>query len=64
MGVPRLGGELGLKTPAPTPAPATPDSSDVCDLHRSSQQHQILNPLREAGDGTHIFMDNSQTHFH
>ena len=38
--------------PADTTATTTPDPSHVCDLHRSSQQHQILNPLREARDQT------------
>ena len=32
---------------------------DLCDLHHSSQQHQILNPFREARDGTRILMDTS-----
>ena len=34
--------------------------SHICDLHHSSQQYQILNPLSEARDGTRIFMDTSQ----
>ena len=29
---------------------ATPDPSRVCDLHHSSGQCQILNPLSEARD--------------
>ena len=29
-------------------------------LHRSLRQHQILNPMSEARDQTHIFMDSSQ----
>ena len=29
---------------------STPDLSCVCDLHHSSRQHQILNPLSEARD--------------
>ena len=36
----------------------------VCDLHHSSWQHQILNPLSEARDQTHVFMDISQVHHH
>ena len=31
------------------------DQSTVCDLHRSSRQRQILNPLNEARDRTRIF---------
>jgi len=32
----------------------------VCYLHHSSQKHQILNPLSETRDQTHILMDTSQ----
>ena len=35
---------------ADTTATATPGASYVCDLHHSSQQHRILNPLIEARD--------------
>ena len=31
-------------------ATATPDLSLVCNLHHSSQHHQILNPLSKARD--------------
>ena len=31
-------------------------SSYICDLHHSSQQHQILNPLSEARDQTYNLM--------
>ena len=40
-----------------------PDPSHTCDLHHSSWQHQILNPLGEARDRTCILMDTSQTCF-
>ena len=43
-----------------TTATATQDPSRICDLHHSSQQWWILNPLREAGDRTCILMDTSQ----
>ena len=33
-----------------------PDLSSICDLHHSSQQCQIPNPLSEARDQTHNFM--------
>ena len=36
------------------------DLSHVCDLHSSSWQHQILNPLSKAGDQTCILMDPSR----
>ena len=32
----------------------------TCDLHHSSGQHQILNPLSEAREGTCILMDPSR----
>ena len=43
----------------PAYATAMPDPSPVCDLHHSSQQRQILDPLSEARDGTCILMDTS-----
>ena len=38
-------------------------SERVCDLHHSSRQHQILNPLHKAWDLTCIFMDPSWVHY-
>ena len=38
------------------------DSSYNCDLHHSSQQYQILNPLNEVRDQTHTLMYTSQVH--
>ena len=58
MEVPRLGTESELQLPAT--ATATPDPRRICNLHCSSQQHRILNPLREARDQTCILMDMSQ----
>ena len=40
------------------------DPSCVCDLHHSSQQCRILNPLSEARDWTCVFMDASQIRFY
>ena len=57
--VPRLGVKLELHLPAYTTATATQDSSRVCDLHHSSWQHWILNPLNEARVQTRILMDPS-----
>ena len=48
--VPRLGIESELQLPTYTTATATQDPSCVCDLHHSSQQHWILNPLSKARD--------------
>ena len=45
MEVPRLGAVLELQLLSYTTATAMPDPSCVFDLHRSSRQHQILNPL-------------------
>ena len=46
--IPRLGVELELQLPAYATVTATPDPSHFCDLHHSSQQRWILNPLNEA----------------
>ena len=43
-------------------ATVTPDQSHVCDLHHSSRQYQILNPLSEARDRPHVLMDTSWIH--
>ena len=45
--VPRLGVLLEL---AYATATAMPDLSHVCNLHHSSQQCRVLDPLREAKD--------------
>ena len=44
---------------APQPQ-QTWDPSHICSLHHSSRQCQILNPLSEARDQTHILMDTSR----
>ena len=43
--------------PAYTTATATCDPSPVYELHHSSQQHWIINPLRQARDQTYVLMD-------
>ena len=60
MGVPGLWVKLELQLPAYATATAIWDLSCICNLHHSSLQHQILNPLSGARDRTHIFMDTSQ----
>ena len=55
MEVPELGVKSELQLLAYTSA--TPDLSRILDLQHSSWQHWILNPLREARDQTHIFME-------
>ena len=55
----RLGVELELQLPAYTSALTMWDPRHVCKLYGSLWQYQILNPLSEAGDQTHILMDIS-----
>ena len=50
MEVPGLGVELELQLLAYTTATATRDQSLICDLHHSSWQRRILNPLSETSD--------------
>ena len=52
MDVPQLRVTLELQLPAHTTATAMPDLSRICDLHPSSRQHWILNPLSKARDQT------------
>ena len=58
MEVPRVGVQLGILAYAR--ATATRDLSCICDLHHSSWQHQILNPLSKVRGQTRILMDASQ----
>ena len=60
MEVPRLGVKLELQLPAYTTATATPGLSRICDLHHSSWQYLILNPLSKARDQTCVLMDTSR----
>ena len=59
MEVSRLGVNSELQLPAYTTATATWGQA-ASDLHHSSRQHKIHNPLSGARDGTHILMDPSQ----
>ena len=63
MEVPRLGAKSELQLPDYTSATAMPDPSRIFNLHHSSQQNWILNPLSEAKDGTCSLMDASQINF-
>ena len=61
--IPRLGVQSELLLPADTRATAIPDLSCICNLHYSAWQRQILNPLSEARDWTHILArDNTGVH--
>ena len=56
-------GPIGAAAAAYARAIATPDLSHVCDLHHSTHQRQIPDPLNEARDQTHILMDTSRICF-
>ena len=56
MEVPRLGVESELQPPAYTRATATRDPSHVCNLHHSSRQRRIVNPLSKGRDRTRNLM--------
>ena len=62
MEVPRIGVQLELQLWAYTTDTATLHLSHMCNLHHSSRQHQILNPLSQARDQTYVLMDSSQVH--
>ena len=64
MEVPRLGVKSELQLLAYVTAIAVPDPSHIYDLHCSSWQRGILNPLIRARDQTCILMDTSWVHFH
>ena len=63
MEVPSLGVRSELGLPAYTRATAMPDLSHICNLHHSSWQHRILNPLSEARDQSRNLMVPSLIHF-
>ena len=58
--VPRLEIKSELQLPAMATATAMWDPRRICDLHHSSRQPWIPDPLSEARDQTHILMDISQ----
>ena len=51
-------------SPGLTTATAMRDLSHICGLHQSLRPHQILDPLHEARDRTHILVDTSWGHYH
>jgi len=57
--IPRLRAKLELYLPAHITATVTQYGSHMCDLHHSSWQCQILNPLSETRDRTHVLKDSS-----
>ena len=62
-GVPRLGVQSELQLPAYTTATATPDLGRVFNLHHSSRQSRILNPLSQTRDRTRNLMVPSRIRF-
>ena len=58
MDVPSLGVQSELELSAT--ATAMSDPSQICDLHHSSWQHEILNPLSKVRDRTYNLMVPSQ----
>ena len=57
-------GQIGAVAASLHHSQRTQDLSHLCNLHHSSRQCWILNPLREARDQTHNLMFPSQIHFH
>ena len=60
---PRLGAESEPQLPAYTTATAMPDPSRVCDVHHSSWECWIFNPLSKARDQTHVLLDTSWVYY-
>ena len=60
---PRLGVKSELQLLAYTTVTAMQDPGYICNLHHSSWQHWIPDPLGEARDWTHILVDTSRVHF-
>ena len=63
MEIPRLVVNLELQLPAYATATAMGDLSHVCDLHHSSWQHRILNPLNKARDWMYVLMNIGWVHY-
>ena len=57
MEISRLGVQSELQLPAYITAIVTQDLSRVCNLHHSSQQRRIVNPLSKAKEQTCALMD-------
>ena len=64
MEVPRIAVESEIQLLAQATAAATRDLNQVCDLHHSSWQRQIPDPLSKARDQTCILMDTSYVRYH
>ena len=64
MEVPRVGVESELQLPAYATATAMWDPNRVCDLHHSSRQHWIFNPLSRGRDCPWVLLDTSRVRHH
>ena len=64
MEVPRVGVKSERQLPATATATAMWDPSRVCNLHHSSWQLQIPDPLSKARNRTRILMDTSRICLH
>ena len=60
MEVPRWGVKMELQLPAYATATATQDLSYVFNLHHSSRQYWIFDPLSKARDWTWVLVDTSR----
>ena len=49
--------EVKVELQLPATATAMQDPSHICNLHHSSRQHQILNPLSGARNRTRVLVD-------
>ena len=58
------GGPIGATAAGLQHTTATWDPSHIYDLHHSSWQRRILNPLNQARDQTRNLMAPSRIHFH
>ena len=63
MEVPKLGLESELQLPAYAAATAALDPSCISNLHHSSWQHQIFNPMSQARGQTCILINISRVHY-
>ena len=64
MEIPRISVESEPWPLASVTATATQDLSSICDLHHSSRQPWILNPLRRARDWTCFPVDPCRVRYH
>ena len=64
MEIPRLQVKLELQAASLHHSHSNMGSETCCDLHHSSRQQWILNPLSKARDPTQVLTDTSQLHYY